>query len=101
RLSPLFHALPLHDALPISRVGCGGGGRSPGRWSCPRAPRPDLLIPRSTSRRTSPSTSPSAGRRSRWVRFLVALGPADGCSQIVADRKSTRLNSSHVKISYA
>src|SRR5690606_28948840 len=72
-----------------SRVGCGGGGRSPGRWSCPRAPRPDLLIPRSTSRRTSPSTSPSAGRRSRWVRFLVALGPADGCSQNVAIRATS------------
>src|SRR5690606_41520936 len=76
--------LPLHDALPISRprrpprgqrpVGCSGGG--PARAGHRRA-----VLDRRQRRRLR--------RRAARVR------------RGVRDRKSTRLNSSHVKISYA
>src|SRR5690606_39816018 len=83
------YALSLHDALPISAAGRADSGsdRAPrcgwfGRVnSCDLAPVPrSLLAPRS--------------RRP----LLSAL--TFGCTPLL-DRKSTRLNSSHVKISYA
>src|SRR3712207_7356976 len=71
-----IYTLSLHDALPI--------------WSAW-----DRRIPsrqtRSAPRRTGPDAHPG-------LRGPVAALPVLGCA---ADRKSTRLNSSHANISYA
>src|SRR5438874_9773426 len=66
-----IYTLSLHDALPIC---CSSG--SPQSWACPR------------------SASRSCGARRASHRPPVACAPS-------SDRKSTRLNSSHVEISYA
>src|SRR5690606_40717395 len=69
---PDIYTLSLHDALPIS-------AQSPGRrCCCTRGARPVLRIP---------------GRRQGAEQHQRR------CAR--RDRKSTRLNSSHVKISYA
>src|SRR2546426_6715068 len=75
-----IYTLSLHDALPISPNGRGRrrAGARP-RRRCGRAP------PGRRSRR--------AGRRSP--------PPPRGATAPGADRKSTRLNSSHLVISYA
>src|SRR5207302_2740247 len=86
-----FHATPptkiytlsLHDALPISSrrwrdCWATGTGRSPRRTM-----QPARRCPPSPG---APATAPAAQNRSPAPR---------------GDRKSTRLNSSHVKISYA
>src|SRR5204863_9810601 len=67
----VIYTLSLHDALPIWR---GSGARSahPGRCHPPDAARRCRFV-------------------QRWLRRLRGGG----------DRKSTRLNSSHVEISYA
>src|SRR5690606_40233094 len=70
-----LYTLSLHDALPIS---------SPTSRASRRAS--------STSSRASASTSPATSGRTRWRA---------ASDTVLRDRKSTRLNSSHVKISYA
>src|SRR5690606_39384766 len=87
---PQIYTLSLHDALPIS----------PAR-RCRR---------RSTSLRASASPSRTAFHEERILACSKAAA-GGGCVDRVrrtagrlcehADRKSTRLNSSHVKISYA
>src|SRR5207302_11212691 len=77
-----IYTLSLHDALPISRRPSGRR-----RLSSPRGKVPSWRsrnYPRTPSAAgTGPSAAPPAWARTR------------------GDRKSTRLNSSHVKISYA
>src|SRR5690349_23184699 len=81
----LTYPLSLHDALPISRV----------ELSIDRPPRGSLLC-----------TKASRTRHLRRLRATQA-GVVRFCSTelnslfAVTDRKSTRLNSSHVEISYA
>src|SRR5690606_40338175 len=76
------------------------------------------LFPYTTLFRSRPRRRVSATQALLWYR-CVAAGPlfaiiltrlfltlglhtrGDRCAQLVVDRKSTRLNSSHVKISYA
>src|SRR5690606_41288316 len=90
------HAAPytpsLHGALPISRASARGTQRS----SLPTEP-------------ASPSTSGSSVRPSS-SRVVIRWSGGDGAEGLAElaclggrqlDRKSTRLNSSHVKISYA
>src|SRR5690606_41272688 len=78
----------LHDALPIFRSPCG---RRRGTGSeRPGSPRPHRRIAvRPVDRRRCRRADPDPRRRPR-------TSPAR-----LQDRKSTRLNSSHVKISYA
>src|SRR5688500_19969651 len=85
-MAPSIHALSLHDALPIfpcrargvraGRHARGLGKRAPGREAAGGGAR---------SKIASPHAAPDRNRR-------VLPG---------ADRKSTRLNSSHLVISYA
>src|SRR5205807_8008861 len=91
---PALYPLSLHDALPIWPAGC----------KAPRAPV------RGTSRsRPANSAAAARGRRSQWPRggpplpplTLSRLGPPPRSPAAAADRKSTRLNSSHLVISYA
>src|SRR5690606_40730856 len=90
-----FYTLSLHDALPIC-AGC-----------CPLPPARAILIgePRLIGDRLGDGFS----RFRRWpLRNGVFLVHPDDLAEIagvgeimLTDRKSTRLNSSHVKISYA
>src|SRR5690606_42075164 len=79
-------ALSLDDALPIcGRAGTEGGGCAPGGRS--RRRRQVQLGGGGVGHRQGPPGPPD--------------GPAGPPVPGVRDRKSTRLNSSHVKISYA
>src|SRR5690606_41388784 len=87
RAPPVFLTLSLHDALPICphfrgqlalRESRSGAGRIMGRGRLAR-----LAAAGRTTRRADAATPAPAPARTR------------------ADRKSTRLNSSHVTISYA
>src|SRR5690606_41150135 len=82
-----IYTLSLHDALPIllRRTGSGRGVRG-GRL------RHDAV-------RTQPGTG--RGGRPRPVHRPTAGDHPDPAGDDGEDRKSTRLNSSHVKISYA
>src|SRR5690606_41932818 len=96
--APARAPLPLHDALPIGPH-----------------PRPDLIRDGSpcerlrfagegTTRvahvgRVHPSTAASGNRRTTCEHWSSRGDGGDKRPR--ADRKSTRLNSSHVKISYA
>src|SRR5439155_2100290 len=88
--TPQIYTLSLHDALPISQ-----GRRARERHMRPAIRRRDDLRPRlastiqktqNLSKRLEPPIHESSGRR---------------CLPWMGDRKSTRLNSSHVAISYA
>src|SRR5690606_41220225 len=76
---PAIYTLSLHDALPISEIvyALGAGDTLVGVDSTSIYPRKADALP-------------DVG----YVRQLAAEG-------LLSDRKSTRLNSSHVKISYA
>src|SRR5207253_11484934 len=85
------HPLSLHDALPISEATAGASIPILGREPVSRAlRRRRLRIARRmgiAAERVTDENRVVAGRRERAVRLV--------------DRKSTRLNSSHVAISYA
>src|SRR5690606_41576586 len=86
--------LSLHDALPICL------GTPPCRQVLPPA------IPRGTDRRAVLHSRPrverrGAARAGRISRRVSGRSGAAGLRGLGRDRKSTRLNSSHVKISYA
>src|SRR5690606_39971433 len=87
-LSPLS----LHDALPIC---------APDRQACRYPPRAE---DRATRRSAAPPYPPRRDRAETarlplWPRVPAAHAAKRGRTE--RDRKSTRLNSSHVKISYA
>src|SRR5439155_25868265 len=98
---PQIHTLPLHDALPIWR-----GERSGGRAAKPRG----QMVARSSLLRRPTAGARPARRTSSVVAALAALAPrlvrlarhgySDRllASRRAIDRKSTRLNSSHVAI---
>src|SRR5207249_11965125 len=97
---PPTSPLPLHDALPISASRPRQLARHPsfGPRPCGGRPHPPLLSrhPRGPGRASDRNISahlPTAGGAS------LAYGVASEGS--AEDRKSTRLNSSHVSISYA
>src|SRR5699024_11513254 len=79
-----IYTLSLHDALPISRFlqGIVGGGLPPPRLSV-------NLLAEGLGGKDSVKGN-RQGSLSRWIKQLFET-----------DRKSTRLNSSHVSISYA
>src|SRR5207249_8501734 len=92
--------LSLHDALPISPGDepCSGSPGTPSTWSH----RHGHTIP-SIPGHCSPDNPPqprrlpmSTGQRSKARPSTLAAW-----SPLLLDRKSTRLNSSHVSISYA
>src|SRR5207249_12294554 len=97
---PPAHPLSLHDALPICprRLGAapeaGESGRRFALSSAPRSHRPRLT---STAARPHQAACPAWVPGSAWDPTAARLWLAQGR----LDRKSTRLNSSHVSISYA
>src|SRR5690606_39959299 len=95
---PTAHAPPLHDALPIS---CVEGGRDDALRTFARI---GAMI-----RHAAAAHEEAAGRQLNlrvetpafFSRFGIERDDGIGLGAIMEDRKSTRLNSSHVKISYA
>src|SRR5690606_39562124 len=89
--------LSLHDALPIfSRKGRGEGLREP---ACRTSRFPPRKTPHPASQ-PSAAQSPSPARGEGAI-VLPSQRRRPLIRQTGQDRKSTRLNSSHVKISYA
>src|SRR5690606_42001045 len=90
-----FYTLSLHDALPISHL-------APlSRRGFRRDPRHRL-----SWQAPDPGASDGAPVRFRICSQRLAVLGQEGLTEFIesrtgADRKSTRLNSSHVKISYA
>src|SRR5699024_11406525 len=92
---PILYALSLHDALPIS--GEPGGDRSdlPVVLSC----GVEVATPADPESLQPPGYRAQAAVVAEVGQFVV---DAAGRPLVIAtDRKSTRLNSSHVSISYA
>src|SRR5207249_11366718 len=90
-----LYTLSLHDALPISR---DGGIRRPARQGLlAGGARQDRARPRARS----PAAQPGAGRADQRAGCHRGARPAPPARIAARDRKSTRLNSSHVSISYA
>src|SRR5699024_11981503 len=95
----LTHPTPLHDALPISHP-C---------WSCTIPPPRSTPSPRKPSPEERRPCAPTAPHWSSPTVLHCWHGPTGwwsckkgGCTRWApTDRKSTRLNSSHVSISYA
>src|SRR5690606_40950081 len=89
--SPEISTLSLHDALPILATPVVGGD----------TPHPNTFLDRKKNARTA-SGAGRGGEQCRWrggaIRRSSARWRRSGADR---DRKSTRLNSSHVKISYA
>src|SRR5690606_42133581 len=85
----------LHDALPIFRLLAqdAAGGLDGGRGHL-RSPSTAAETARDTVSDVSVCWAPVGQARARAIMATAA-------SPLRADRKSTRLNSSHVKISYA
>src|SRR5690606_40977899 len=87
-----IYTLSLHDALPIYRVSRARGTACRQRRRQIQRPFGSAAAFRRAERRHVPDAAARRGRlRGRFARQLGRT----------LDRKSTRLNSSHVKISYA
>src|SRR5207249_10632025 len=95
--TPPNHTLSLHDALPISE--------EPLRNACV----PGMSVAENMTLRNFDRPPQSSGPwlrrgalRAQAERWIRAFGvKTEGPDAPMADRKSTRLNSSHVSISYA
>src|SRR5699024_12323260 len=88
---PHLSTLSLHDALPISGMSLN---RSTPRAGIQVGPSTQVKPLATSSRRAS-----AASRSSMLIRSLPHAHRL--CGEVSPDRKSTRLNSSHVSISYA
>src|SRR5206468_8906308 len=100
-LSAEIHPLSLHDALPICVV---GDQRCPIVDTWWQTETGGILIsplPGATALKPGSATLPFFGVRPEVVdaNGAVLTGACEG-NLVIADRKSTRLNSSHDQISY-
>src|SRR5690606_42015214 len=97
--TPFSHTLPLHDALPILDVA------SPQSLTLPLLASAAALYPPSVGLATVDDiVLPLLGSTAvLYAPSLTVQGAGAGPAAIefLGDRKSTRLNSSHVKTSYA
>src|SRR5690606_39844113 len=95
------HPLSLHDALPILTRTCPG----PGVGSGTSTSSGSLFQSISRSAFISPVSARQTQETPRYAVFRASArrfaGDGGHPGFGLADRKSTRLNSSHVKISYA
>src|SRR5690606_41038688 len=92
-----LYTLSLHDALPISH-----GQNPPAAHPCTPCAQPAPQSPADTNCPKTRQTGPRGTAQTRQSQ--TSAGPRHRGSSAAArqlDRKSTRLNSSHVKISYA
>src|SRR5690349_23481855 len=91
--TPEFYTLSLHDALPISRRQSSQGActSAPSRWPLPSW-RACVMACAFVAAWATANSRPSASSHDQRRRSV---------ERVQRDRKSTRLNSSHVEISYA
>src|SRR5690606_41831033 len=94
-----LYTLSLHDALPISAGFGGAGDADPAPVSGSRAERYQVLL--HVEHATLAEGGGEPGRSELEDGTRVSAETARRLSCDAGDRKSTRLNSSHVKISYA
>src|SRR5690606_41403050 len=97
--TPVVPTLSLHDALPISRPACGASvayEREPPE----RVRHVEARLPRRRPRDRHVAL-PGLRRAVRTLDAEHVEAPHVAWPRRQRDRKSTRLNSSHVKISYA
>src|SRR5690554_7706751 len=87
----LYLHLSLHDALPICSSGPARSSRSGESGWRDNPHQSDRYKKHSILLRSTALSGPPAEQRSHW----------HCCASATSDRKSTRLNSSHVRISYA
>src|SRR5690606_41080230 len=89
---PYTSPLPLHDALPIftEKNPLPGTARWPG-WSADSAEKKSPNPPSRCTTKPTTSVAP----------MIITIACSESVQATERDRKSTRLNSSHVKISYA
>src|SRR5207249_9436145 len=97
--SPETLALSLHDALPISKRRRGYHGTRARADAA--AIGTDYLAAKLVPARIAPGGVRGAGRQSRIRQHGTGTVPDGDLGADSGDRKSTRLNSSHVSISYA
>src|SRR5690606_42068497 len=97
RPAPSSYTLSLHDALPISQQLIGALFTDPGLLKAAGSALDDTE--RSLLERTGNEWTPADVPLLDEAAEL--LGDAGDTDAAARDRKSTRLNSSHVKISYA
>src|SRR5690606_41859092 len=101
RLLSELHALSLHDALPIFPSGASTYTYSGSSNIVSPATNTTYLVS-GTSPAGCASTLSAVSNVTVVARPVVAVNSGSICNgQSFVDRKSTRLNSSHVKISYA
>src|SRR5690606_42150893 len=94
-------SIPLHDALPICRSARRHDRAAGGRG---RPSEPDVVGDGGRGERKAQGFAlPLRTRRREGAveRMRSIARDDEGRGAVVLDRKSTRLNSSHVKISYA
>src|SRR5699024_12824034 len=97
--TPLFSSLSLHDALPI----WGNLGRNiPGRGGQQLFQTGRLVRRRQKAKhRQTPAVGKKIAAQLAQIRARRDAAQAAAIIESAVDRKSTRLNSSHVSISYA
>src|SRR5207302_2515977 len=93
--TPDIYTLSLHDALPISYRGVGRTAESTAVHAGIHK------SPRVWTRSGQSFGDDLALQRTATLCDTVTVEQLRAITQISSDRKSTRLNSSHVKISYA
>src|SRR5690606_42020594 len=98
--TPTANPLSLHDALPISGRQPAPDHRDAQRWTPYRQGQWWRSLP-VIARNPSPMPRRSGPRLRRRSQAGLSLIEILVSVVILGDRKSTRLNSSHVKISYA
>src|SRR5690606_41732923 len=95
----VISTLSLHDALPISDVELApAGGRDRAASVGPGAGADDRRVADAAVALVGHATGRGTGGK---VSLCVQRHRAHGAEVALGDRKSTRLNSSHVKMSYA
>src|SRR5690606_41685464 len=92
----VLHTLSLHDALPISGTPNTIFRRYQVDWKLLRL-RASASYIQVIKREDAEARRPTRG----FATFAMAAPNLAGWKPTLRDRKSTRLNSSHVKISYA
>src|SRR5438874_1425553 len=93
-----IYPLSLHDALPILKPRINLVGDGAGKMGFPGAGR---AVEDDPARRVDPEMAIDVRRRQRKLDQLANELDLLAQASDVLDRKSTRLNSSHVEISYA
>src|SRR5690606_40291056 len=97
--STVIYTLSLHDALPISSTNLGGGGGVDyGNVTADIDPN---NVETMTVLKGATASALYGSRATNGVILITTKKGSMNGKKLGVDRKSTRLNSSHVKISYA